>query len=298
MKKIILMLLIIAPFSIQAQNPEKSGMTFLKVGYGARNIALGDLGFVVADGATGAFYNPALLETNSYQASFTHSSYLQDVSSDIFSATFTLFNLPFFVGVNTTSIKDIEIRTQPGEKEGTFNANYFSGNLSTAICITEELKVGLTGKYLFENLYSDEAAGLGIDLGVSYTGLFENLHLAAAVNNIGSMKELRNEETKLPTSAAIGASYDLNFTESSFGFVFAAGYKRYFSAESNHIQSGIEVNYDKLISARLGYISGYETKDLSYGLGICWGSFEFDYALVPNDFGLGNSGYLTIIYTF
>jgi hypothetical protein len=282
---------------IFGQSAEKSGLAFLKIGYGARNIALGDVGFVIADGATAGFYNPALLQINSYQASFTHSSYMQDVKSEMFGASFTLFNLPFAAGINTTSVSNIEIRTRPGEAEGTFNAHYFYGSLSTAFCLIENLKVGVTGKYLFENFYSDQATGWGLDLGLLYKTSIENLNIAAAMNNLGTMNELRNEKTVLPTSAALGLSYNTTLGE-SFLLTAAAGYKRFLKAESNHIHSGLEVVYDNTIAARVGYLSGFETKDFSYGVGLNWGSFNFDYAFVPNDYGLGNSSYLTIICTF
>lgn len=298
MKKYLICFLIGLTSLTFGQSAEKSGMTFLKIGFGARNIAMGDLGVVTADNSTAGFYNPALLTNNSTGVSFTHTNLMEDVSSEMIGVTFSAFGLPFAIGLNTTSVSDIEVRTQPGEAEATFDANYFYGSLSTALNITEDLSAGVTVKYLYENLFSDEATGLGADIGVYYKELVTDLNVGASVNNLGSMNQLRNEETTLPASFNIGGSYTLLGNGSSIESTIAAGYKRYLEAESNHLQIGGELSYDRIIALRVGYVSGFESKDLSYGLGVNWGSFSFDYAFMPIQYGLGNSSFITIIYSF
>ena len=298
MKKVFAYILLCSAITTFAQQVEKTGLTFLKNGFGARNIAMGDLGVVISDEATGHFYNPAILQKGNYNASFTHSNLMQDVTSEMIGASFTFLDMPFAIGINTTSIADIEVRTKPGEADSKFNANYFFGSFSTAYDINEKISVGITGKYLYENLFSDDATGWGLDAGIFYKNVFNNFNFGASLQNLGSMSKLRQEATKLPSSLNAAVSYDYSFDSASLDVTVAAGFKRYLDAESNHFQMGGEVEYNNIIALRAGYVSGLEAKDLSYGMGIKWESFSFDYAFVPVDFGLGNSSYITLIYAF
>ncbi|MGE5354388.1 MAG: hypothetical protein ACM3P0_20055, partial [Acidobacteriota bacterium] len=165
MKKIILFVFILSTY-ISAQTAGKSGLSFLKLGFGARNVAMGDLGVVNSMDVSSLNYNPALLSRfSSPEILFTHNQWIEDTRSEYLGVSFRLLGLPWAVGVNTTSISDIEVRTRPGEAEGKFNANYFAGSLSTGFGITKDISAGLTVKYLYEGLLSDESNGLGFDVG-------------------------------------------------------------------------------------------------------------------------------------
>ena len=60
MKKIIL-LITIPLISILPQSAGNSGLSFLKFGFGARNISMGDVGSVLSNDVTALYYNPANL---------------------------------------------------------------------------------------------------------------------------------------------------------------------------------------------------------------------------------------------
>lgn len=65
-------------------------------------------------------------------------------------------------------------------------------NLSTGISfgykVTPNFSLGVTGKYLYEKIYVDEASGLAFDFGTNYwKGLW---NLALVISNVGSMSEL------------------------------------------------------------------------------------------------------------
>lgn len=59
MKKIIL-LFVISSVAVFSQSAGKTGLSFLKYGFGARNIAMGDAGTALSNDLTGLFYNPAV----------------------------------------------------------------------------------------------------------------------------------------------------------------------------------------------------------------------------------------------
>jgi len=156
MKKIICVFLLAT--SLFGQSAGNSGLAFLKFGFGARNVALSDLGVVGTNDLTALNYNPAdLAAEKNNQLLFTHNSLFTDLSAEMFGASFNLWGLPLALGINTTNISDIEVRTTPGPAEATFSAHYFNGSISTAHEIAGNLYAGVTFKYLYENMYSDDA---------------------------------------------------------------------------------------------------------------------------------------------
>ncbi len=298
MKKLLLIILISAG-CLFAQTAGNSGLSFLKLGFGARNIAMSDLGVVAANDLSALNYNPALLKENiKPQFSFTHNSLFQDLSSEMFAGSFSLFGLPFAVGVNTTSIDNIEIRTKPGEPDATFNANFFAASISTAFNVFENLNSGVSIKYLYESMYSDDATGLAFDLGLSYSGLIEGMSFGVALRNIGSMNDLRNENTKLPTDFRAGAAYSFALEQMNLAFTTLTGIQKYTDTDDTHLHLGGEAVYNDFFSVRLGYMNGYDSKNITTGFGIVWKSLNLDYAYVPIKYGLGDSHIFSFTYTF
>lgn len=297
MKRIIFLLLL--SFNYIFPQAGDTGLAFLKIGFGARNMAMGDLGVVLASDVGSGFYNPALLAENySSQIMLTHNEWMTDVRSELIGASFNLFGLQFAAGFNTTSIFDFEIRTKPGEPVSTFNANYFYGSLSTGFNIYQKLSAGLTFKFIHENLLTDQARGIAFDFGLFYRDVIENLNIGAAIKNIGSMNELRNESTELPMDVSIAASYNYYFNELNSDLTLAAGYQLFTQTSDSHVNFGAEFLYDAVFALRTGYLTGYETKGLTTGAGIFWNSIRFDYAFIPLDYDLGNSHIISIGYDF
>lgn len=294
---LLCLLLLNATYFVNAQSVGESGLAFLKHGFGSRNIAMGDLGVASSNDLTALNYNPALLAYDKKsQITFSHNSLFQDLSSEMIGVSFDAFGLPFAIGANTTSINNIEVRTKPGEAEGTFNAHYFFGSISTAYQINPDLSAGATIKYLYENLYSDESTGLAFDFGLSYKNLIGGLTLGASLKNIGSMSSLRSESTELPQDLRIGAAYD--FVLSDFIFSATGGFQEYLKEGTAHAHFGGEISYKENFAVRVGYLSGYDSKNISTGFGVIWKSLNIDYAYVPVKFGLGDSHILSLTYTF
>ncbi|MFA7228630.1 MAG: PorV/PorQ family protein [Melioribacteraceae bacterium] len=297
MKKILFLLLFAS--AISAQSAGNAGLSFLKFGFGARNVALSDLGVIAVDDLTALNYNPSLLAIDSKtQLSFTHNSLLSDLNSEMFAGSFSILGIPIAAGINTTNITGIEVRSNPGEAESEFSAHYFAGSLSTAFEPVNNFYVGVTFKYLHENLFSDNAGGYGVDLGASYLTPFNGLSFGASVRNIGSMNELREEPTKLPTDLRVGASYEYSLINSRLDFTFLTGFQKYTLQDDSHLHFGGEAVYDNLIAIRIGYAGGYDSRSVSAGFGLHWKGINLDYAYVPVKFGLGDSHIISFTYTF
>jgi hypothetical protein len=298
MKKFVAILLLITSVSI-GQSAGNAGMSFLKIGFGARQLALSDFGIVGINDVTSYNYNPALMSKfESSQIIFTHNQWIQDLSSNMLGATFELFSLPFALTVNNTAIMDIEVRTRPGDVESTFNANYMFIGLSTGFKLYENLSTGFTLRYVYENLFSDESSGILFDFGLHYAGIIENVDVGFSMRNIGSADVLRYEETEVPTDLRFGLSYKMSAESIRTDFTFIGGYQKYTPVDASHIHLGAEGFYDEVVAVRLGYMTGYESKGLTAGLGLQWKGINFDYAYTPFDYNLGNSHTISVMYTF
>jgi hypothetical protein len=282
-----------------AQSAGNSGLSFLKFGFGARNIAMADAGTAASNDLTALFYNPAKLTMNeSSEIMFMHNEWIQDVRSEILGVKSFLFGIPFALGFNVTNVGNIEIRTKPGDPESTFDANYFFGSVSTAFDLTDEISTGITGKYLYEGLLSDEATGFGIDVGLNYLTPIKNLSASAVIKNLGSMNQLGHEKTKLPSEFRIGGAYDFDLGENIFNLISVFELQKYLVTDDIHFNIAGEVFYNKLLALRAGYQSGYESRGFTAGIGLHWGNLGFDFAFLPFKLGLGNANLFSIQFRF
>ncbi len=292
MKKIAIVLIaLFMVVPVSGQSAGKTGMSFLKMGFGARVLALGDVGSVFGDDVSSLYYNPAhLAGSTDTEIMVMHNQWIQDVRSEVLGAKFQLFGHPFAVGIQTTNVGDIEVRTKPGDPVSTISANYFAGSLSTGFRFGDKLKAGVTVKYLYEGILADDATGFGFDFGAGYQ-VNKSLTIAASIRNIGSMSAFRVEETKLPADLRIGAGYTLETPFEKFGITLGAEFQKYLQQDDSHINFGGEITYDNLLAIRLGYMTMYEARNFTGGLGLSWGMLGFDYAITPfsDDLGVGHT---------
>ncbi|HQF42717.1 MAG TPA: PorV/PorQ family protein [Ignavibacteriaceae bacterium] len=297
--KQLLLLLLLTTTVAYSQSAGNTGLSFLKYGFGARNIAMGDAGTALSNDLTNLFYNPAKLAlTDGSEVLFMHNEWIQDVRSEVVGAKTTIFGLPFALGFNVTSVDGIEYREIPGEPITTFNANYFFGSLSTGFFVTDEISMGLSFKYLYEGILNDEATGFGFDFGINYVLPYEGATASIVLKNVGSMNELRNESTKLPAEVRIGTAYTYSLEDTKFDFTGGVEFQKYLDTDDNHFNFGAEVLYNKLIALRAGYQSGFESRGFTTGAGLMWGNLKFDYAFLPFNLGLGSANLFSLQFKF
>ncbi len=279
----------------------KSGLSFLKLGASARGIAMGDAMSANVSGAAATYYNPAGL-LNSYaddsrtQIMLMHKEWIQDTRTEYVAISFWLGDnnaLGFFL--NSTTIAEIEIRTRPGTPEGTFTARNFSIGISYGHAIDENLRLGLTGKFLYEKIFIDEASGIAFDLGLQYTTPVENLSVGASLSNLGSINELRTESSKLPAFLRIGPAYSLDFESINSKLIMAADLLHSFPDNLSHMNLGGELFFNKTFAARVGFQIGSEGRGFSTGIGVHYGILALDYAYSPLSFDLGNSHTIALV---
>jgi len=284
---------------IYSQTAGESGIAFLKIGFGARNIAMGNAGTVFSNGVTAQFYNPAKLAYNEDKELIVmHNNWIQDINSDVVGVTTKLLGIRIGVGVNITSVNDIEVRTKPGEAQAKFDAKFFSGSISTGFEIYNGIKFGITYKYLYEQFLINEAKGYAWDFGLDYKTQIPNLSVSLVIKNLGSMEALVNEGTVLPREVAAGINYIIDVPEYELNFIVGGEIQRFTKSDINHINVGGEATYKNLVAVRMGYQSGYDSRSFTYGFGLMWNNLTFDFAYVPFQQGLGNANLFSLRYKF
>ena len=298
MKKTLISIILLSSLSL-AQSAGNSGLAFLKFGFGARNIAMGDAGSTASNDLSAMYYNPSrLVSLVGNEVMFMHNEWIQDVRSEVGGIKWNIFSLPFAVGFNVTTVSGIEVRDKPGDPVSKFNANYFFGSLSSGFTVIEDLDFGATIKYLYEGILNDESTGFGFDFGLNYLTPVKGLTASAVIKNIGSMNKLRIEKTKLPSELRFGGAYNFGLETAKLAFILATEFQKYLDTDDIHINGGGEIIYNQTFAARVGYQSGYESRDFTGGVGIMWGNFRLDYAYMPFSLGLGNANLFSVQFKF
>jgi hypothetical protein len=298
MKKFALIIIITLFSSVTfAQNDgaANTGLAFLKLGVGARSIAMGEAFSSVVDDGTAVIYNPARLNTgSSNNVTLMYNSAMKDLTNNFVGAKFRYNKLGIGVGLFKTNIEGIEIRTIPGAPIDKFDAQNLSANVSLCYELYSNLSFGVTSKMLYEKIYIDEASGYAFDIGTNYSK--DNLSVSFVLSNLGSVNALKDASTKLPTSVRFGGAY--SFNKNNFSFILALDGYKVLDGGKLHINSGAEVNYKDIIFVRAGYQTAYENKGFTSGIGFRYKGIIMDYAFVPYSDSFGTSNTISLGFNF
>jgi hypothetical protein len=292
-KYIIILVFITTAANAQNDGAGNTGLAFLKLGITSRAISLGEAVVSNTNDASATHYNPAALFNGSkINLVFMHNEQILGARTEFLAGKITGNKFAFGFSLNNTAVDDIEVREIPGQPLETFNAQNFAMGLSIGYKVNKELSLGITGKFLFEKIYVDNASGFAVDLGGLYSK--EQLSLGLAISNLGSMSELRNQSTKLPVSVRGGGSYLLFIPGLTSALRIGVDGYKVLDGGKMHANAGAEFLYKDFLALRVGYQSGYENKSLTTGIGIKYKSVNLDYAFVPYKFSLGSSHTITL----
>jgi hypothetical protein len=221
-----------------------------------------------------------------------HNEQVLGIRTEFLAAKVKFEKFAFGLSLNNTSVDDIEIREIPGAALGTFTAQNFAFGLSAGYKVNTNLSLGFTGKFLYEKIYVDNASGIAFDFGGIYN--MEKLSFGLSVSNLGSMSELQNESSKLPSAVRGGASYLLDLPKINATVRIGVDGYKVLDGGSVHANTGAEFLYKDFLALRVGYQSGYENKNITTGLGIKYKAFNLDYAFVPYRYSIGSSHTITL----
>jgi len=269
-------------------NNASTGLSFLKLGVGARAISMGEAYSALSEDASGLYYNPAgIAFGESNELTVMHKQWAFGTTTEFLGSTIHSDPFTFGFGFNSTNVNGIEIRQQPGPADGTFGLHDLAISATASWRIDTALSVGATAKFLYEKIYVDESNGAAFDVGLRYQ-YNHNLAFALAVSNLGSMSKLVSDPITLPAGLRGGASFFSPLND-NFAVTVAGDILKVVHDNGVRVHGGGEIMYHSLLALRAGYQIGYDAKGLSAGFGVRYGMLHFDYAFVPFSNQLGDT---------
>jgi len=263
---------------------------FLKIGVGARALAMGGAFSAISDDLSAIYWNPAGLATQKKkQATASYSQYFQGIKIGFMGySQKSIKNGVLGIGLNYLTIDGIDRRTGDTDaNEGTFGANdmalYISYAKKDLFESVKGLKLGANLKIIRQTIDATTANSYALDLGALYDTPVKKLTAGFGIYNLGTEVKFINDADPLPLEARVGFAYRML----NDSLVAAVDLQDYVTDQRMYEQAGVEYTYKKSISIRGGYKLGMDSSSLggmagmSAGVGFnIWG-VQLDYAFVP-----------------
>lgn len=308
--KITLHIVIIILFTLPAfaqldRSTSKVGTTaapFLKIGAGARSIAMGGAYTGLSNDIYSIYYNPAGITNvkGGGQAAFNHAEWLADINYDFAAASLNIPELgTLFASLTSLSIPEDKVRTvaAPDGDGRVWDASSIALGLGFARKLTEDFSIGFQVKYIREAIWNSSASGFAIDIGTYYVTPFNDLVIGAVITNFGSEMRMdgrdiqfnedpdgnpdtgpgliqsRYETTSydIPLTLRIGLAMDI--VKSRYIRVTAAVDAAHPNDNTEYMNSGLEIGYNEMFFLRVGYKSLFlrdSEQGLTFGAGFSY----------------------------
>jgi hypothetical protein len=320
----IFMLILIIYQNTYAQQVDYSGTSvanFLKVGVGARSMAMGDAAISVVNSADAMYWNVAGLSRISDQFSFNVSTmdWLVDSRNSYVAAAYNMGDIGTFgfdlQYLDYGKVEETTVYDQDGT--GRFvSANDMEIGLGYAKKLTDRFAFGIKIKYINETLADVSGSAYAIDLGAVFLTSFldNNLRFAATLSNFGTKLKFTGRDLSVtyaipdnPSNKQISA--DLSTIDWDIPLLLRFGVSNYFVDNDNlsvllaydildsrdyeiRHNLGAEVGLYKTFYIRGGYKFNYDEIKYTVGFGLDFQNFleyklKFDYVYL--DFGVFGS---------
>lgn len=199
-----------------------SAFQFLKLGVGARGVAMGESFVAVANDVSALFWNPAgLVQFSEDQAIAAHTEYVVDIKHDFFGAVYHLTDQDA-LGASFSSLhmQDMEVTTeaQPFGTGQYFTFGDVAFGLTYSKRMTDQFSFGTTVRYVEETLDVLKMRSVMVDLGTYYWIGIGSTRFAVVISNFGSDVKPKGSVTEYS-----GAEVD-NFQSFSLPTVFKLGF--------------------------------------------------------------------------
>lgn len=278
----------------------KSGFFFLRTEKSPLEISSAQTSYLFSESPENTAYNPASgFGSDRINTKLSYLSLFENADATQIAASYNDKAHFYGIEISYLNIGGLEGRDVPSEVPA---YEFDSKNIILAFTygyeITEGLRAGISGKYLFEKMEFDDSYGFAGSFGIfRECVLVDGLNLAVSVNNFGKMNELDEVKTELPFDAVFGAGYGFGFAQ-DFKMNIANSTRYLIEDKETENYSGIELGYKEKIALRFGYRSNNEGSPFSAGAGFEVSGFTVDYSYTPfSDDALNDSHSLSVAYS-
>lgn len=276
--------------------------TFIKLGTGARAIAMGEAYTAVGSETHDLSYNPAGIESSLSTLELTHNSWFEGAFAE------TLAGIADFgpsgtlgANLNYLSIPNQQLTEAIGQTPvqdlgslvvGSFSPYDAYGTVAYANYFNKSFTYGASFKASGQSINGQLGVGIGIDLGAIYQLPIDGLALGASVQNLGLPVQLLSDKFDLPEIARVGASYKAFSKKLLLSTEFDLP-----NDAADVVAVGAEYDVQGSFFPRVGYRLDGIYNPWSAGFGAKFGAFNIDFATVP--YGpLGQTYRFSVGYTF
>jgi len=287
----VALLVVIVPTTLRAADPGDAGALFLRMGVGARASGMGEAFTAVAEDASSAYWNPAAMSAVlGTRVMFAHVEYFQSVRLEQAMLTHETDYGTFGLGFTGLYMDEMDRYDDvPSEIPlGKFSAYDVSFTLAYSRYVIPNLAAGVAVKPVYEKIDETSATGLAFDVGLYHVSKIPGVKFAAVAANVGAPMKFIEEEFALPRSIKIGGSYERHIARMR-GDVLATLDVVLPNDGDAKQHVGAEYGYDRRLFLRAGYKAGYDSQGATFGLGVRFRQFDFDYAVLFGGNDLGDS---------
>ncbi len=289
---------------------------------GPRDLATLGSNLAYTSGIHALHWNPAGLSRmeNTGEGQFSTITIFNDININYLAAGFNIGSIgQLAFSIKAFDFGDIPITTvedMDGKSGATFSPTFVTTVLTYSNQLTDNIRIGLSTKFIYESIPSANASAVAFDIGLQYDGVagIAPLSFGVVLKNIGTdmryegsglMDEYTDPQTgrqdflkrdassnDLPASYDISVGYKMDLREQHSMIISTAFANNNFGYDD--LKLGIEYNYNNFIFLRGGYNFGVDKPsdeqmyDFALGAGIQLGIGEMDLAI---DYAFRNSQY-------
>lgn len=274
---------------VAARGEQKpTGMSYLSIGVGADAIGMGEAVVSNVDSPAATYWNPgALAQMAGTQFSFVHNESFQSIRQEFAGVTRSFGRLGAGLSFHGAWMENIDSYDDSGNLLGQFAYYGLSIGLSGAYRLNDTWSAGVTGKYLREVIDVYHASGMAFDLGVQGREVLPRLDAGVSVLHVGSEMKYIDKPFVLPTTFQGGVSYHVPLSRLGAEAVVAAEVQ-HVRQQDTSLLLGVEYRLQQVARLRVGYRSGLDTEDVSFGIGFRHKQVQADYSYVPFKESLGS----------
>lgn len=258
----------------------------LMVGSGARELGMGRTGVATSSSADALFWNPARLVNleHSELTLFRSDLYVDGGSYHSVFLTYPTLDLgSLALGFQRLHVSDIQRTDERNRSLGSFDNGESNLLLGYGRTLGSLVSLGSTLRIVQQSVDATGDVGVGLDLGLAFqhplgsTDQHKLLFAANLQNLVEPKLRLAGDEVPDPFNLKLGAGYGGSWPARRLSWVTAFDMDLPRTARPRP-GWGLELSYQGILALR----TGIDRSAPTFGVGITYGNFRLDYALLSN----------------